>query len=111
MQQVGQPFTWEGRQGSRGEGWVWLETGIGKVNTALTLTRYASQHAVDRVLMFGIAGSYAGSGLEVGQLALASLEIQADLGLRQGGLQAMGPRSGRHPMLVRRPEVRDLSPS
>jgi futalosine hydrolase len=42
------------------------------------------------VLLFGIAGSYSGSGLEVGQLALASLEIQADLGLRQGGLQAMG---------------------
>lgn len=90
MQRLGQPFTWEGRQGCRGTGWVWLESGIGKVNTAFTLTRYASQYPVDRVLLFGIAGAYPRSGLQVGQLALASLEIQADLGLRQGGLQTMG---------------------
>lgn len=87
---TGQPLNWAGGTGLRGEGWVWIESGIGKVNTALALATYATAHLVKRALLFGIAGSYEGSGLEIGHAALASAEIQADLGLAQGGMQAMG---------------------
>ncbi|AEB10864.1 futalosine hydrolase [Marinithermus hydrothermalis] len=83
-------FTYRGRKGLKGAGWVWLETGIGKVNAAMTLAAYAQAHPVDRVLMIGIGGAYPGSGLEPGALALASEEVQADLGLVEGGMAALG---------------------
>jgi len=86
----GRKFSFRGRSGLRGDGWVWLETGIGKVNTALTLAAYAQRHKIDRALLFGIAGAYPDSGLGVGDAALAEREVQADLGVRDGGMKGMG---------------------
>lgn len=86
----GKPFSYRGRAGLRGEGWVWLECGIGKVNTAMTLAAYAQRHRVERALLFGIAGAYAESGLQIGDAVLAEREIQADLGIRDGGMKGMG---------------------
>lgn len=86
----GQKFNFHGRAGLRQEGWVWLESGIGKVNTAATLAAFASRRKLEGVLMFGIAGAYPGSGLQIGNCVLAKKEIQADLGLRNGGMKDMG---------------------
>lgn len=86
----GKPFSYRGRAGLRGEGWVWLECGIGKVNTAMTLAAYAQRHRVEQALLFGIAGAYAESGLQIGDAVLAEREIQADLGIRDGGMKGMG---------------------
>lgn len=86
----GKPFTWKGRAGRKGEGWVWLECGIGKANTAMTLAAYAQRHKVERAVLFGIAGAYQESGLNVGDVALASEEVQADLGVKDGGMKRMG---------------------
>ncbi|MDW8426133.1 MAG: futalosine hydrolase [Meiothermus sp.] len=86
----GRTFTFHGRAGLRGEGWVWLECGIGKVNTAATLAAFAKGRKVERVLLFGIAGMYPDAGLELGDAALAEREIQADLGLRDGGMKGLG---------------------
>ncbi|WP_018465257.1 futalosine hydrolase [Calidithermus timidus] len=86
----GRKFTFHGRAGLRGEGWVWLESGIGKVNTAMTLAAYAQRHRVGWALLFGIAGAYAESGLQVGDVVLAEREIQADLGIKDGGMKGMG---------------------
>ena len=86
----GRKFSWQGRAGLRGEGWAWLECGIGKVNTATTLAAYAQRHKLERVLLFGIAGAYAESGLQIGDCALAEREVQADLGIKDGGMKGMG---------------------
>jgi futalosine hydrolase len=86
----GKPFSYRGRAGLRAEGWVWLECGIGKVNTAMTLAAYAQRHKVERALLFGIAGAYAESGLQIGDAVLAEREIQADLGVREGGMKGLG---------------------
>lgn len=86
----GKPFTWKGRAGRRGKGWVWLESGIGKANTAMTLAAYAQRHKVERAVLFGIAGAYEESGLDLGDVALASEEVQADLGVKDGGMKGMG---------------------
>lgn len=86
----GKPFSYRGRAGLRGEGWVWLECGIGKANTAMTLAAFAQRRKVGRALLFGIAGAYAESGLQIGDVALAEREVQADLGIRDGGMKGMG---------------------
>jgi len=86
----GRKIEFHGRAGLRGEGWVWLESGIGKANTAATLAAFAQRRRFKRVLLFGIAGAYAGSSLQVGDAALADKEVQADLGLRDGGMKGMG---------------------
>lgn len=86
----GKAFTWKGRAGLKGEGWVWLECGIGKANTAMTLAAYAQRHRVEQAVLFGIAGAYEGSGLNLGDVALASEEVQADLGIKEGGMKGMG---------------------
>ncbi|WP_243027241.1 futalosine hydrolase [Thermus albus] len=85
----GEPFTFLGRRGLKGEGFVHLETGIGKVNTALTLASWASRNPVGKALLFGIAGAYPGSGLLPGDLVLVGEEVEADLGTREG-LEPMG---------------------
>ncbi len=78
-------FRFRGREGLRGEGWVWLEIGIGKVNAAMTLAAYLeADPAVERVLLVGLAGAYPATGLALGDLVLAAEEIQADLGTRAG---------------------------
>jgi len=80
----GEPFAFLGRKGLRGEGFVYLETGIGKVNAALALALWAATHEVEKALLFGIAGAYPGSGLRPGDLVLVGEEVEADLGLKEG---------------------------
>lgn len=86
----GRRFTFHGRAGLRGEGWIWLESGVGKVNIAATLAAFAKGRKLERVLLFGIAGMYPDAGLEMGDAALAGKEIQADLGIRDGGMKGLG---------------------
>jgi len=86
----GRAFSFHGRAGLRGEGWVWLECGIGKANTAATLAAFTQRRRFERVLLFGIAGAYPEAGLALGECALAEREIQADLGLKDGGMKGMG---------------------
>ncbi|WP_117236724.1 futalosine hydrolase [Thermus sediminis] len=85
----GEPFAFLVWRGLRGEGFVYLETGVGKVNAAMALTAYALRHPVERALLFGLAGAYPGSGLAPGQLVLIGEEVEADLGLREG-LEPLG---------------------
>lgn len=85
----GEPFSFLGRKGLRGQGFVYLETGIGKVNAALTLAAWASQNLVEKALLFGIAGAYPGSGLLPGDVVLVGEEVEADLGTKEG-LEPLG---------------------
>jgi len=99
LNQDAEAFRFHGRRGLRGEGWTWLELGVGKVNAAMTLSAFLeTEPGVRRVLLVGIAGAYPGTGLRPGDLVLASEEIQADLGTRRGmeplGFPAL-VRSGR----------------
>ncbi|MDT8421558.1 MAG: futalosine hydrolase [Desulfuromonadales bacterium] len=57
-----------------------LHTGIGPASTAISLTRALERARPAAVLMVGCGGSYPGSGLANGALALASEEIFGDLG-------------------------------
>ncbi len=83
-------FVFQGRRGFRAEGWSWLELGVGKVNAAMTLAAFLKDHPeVERILVFGLAGAYPGTGLKKGDLVLASEEVQADLGTRYG-MRALG---------------------
>lgn len=82
--------SWRGRERLVGRNWEALELGLGKANAAMTLAAYLeAQPQVRQVLLVGIAGAYPGSGLGVGDVALAAQEIQADLGTA-GGLEALG---------------------
>ncbi|WP_022798719.1 futalosine hydrolase [Thermus islandicus] len=85
----GEPFTLFAWRGLRGEGFVYLETGLGKVNAALALAAYAARNPVEKALLFGIAGAYPGSGLSLGKAVLVGEEVEADLGLREG-LEPLG---------------------
>lgn len=79
-------FTFRGRPGLSGTGWTWLSVGVGKVNAAMTLATFleAAKDPVQAVVAFGLGGAYPGSGLALGELALASEEIEADLGTARG---------------------------
>ena len=57
-----------------------LHTGMGPASTAISLTRALERVRPAAVLMVGCGGSYPGSGLDTGALALASEEIFGDLG-------------------------------
>lgn len=58
-----------------------LHTGIGPVSTALNLTRFLENNTPQAVLMIGCGGSYPGSELQNGDLALATSECFGDLGV------------------------------
>lgn len=85
----GEPFLFLGRKGLRGKGFVYLETGVGKVNAALTFSAWASQHPVEKALLFGLAGAYGDSGLLPGDVVLVGEEVEADLGTGEG-LEPLG---------------------
>jgi len=59
-----------------------VETGIGMVNTAAGLTFILTRHRPSLILMLGCAGAYTGSGLDLCDLAVASEEIYAEMGIR-----------------------------
>ena len=60
---------------------VLVETGIGAVNTAQALTVALQEIEPELVLQIGIGGAYLGSGLDKGDLALATEENYGDLGV------------------------------
>ena len=59
-----------------------LPTGMGKTNAAQALTALLESHPIRGVIAFGIAGAYAGSGLDAGDVALASAAIYGDEGVQ-----------------------------
>ena len=58
-----------------------IEGGVGQVNTASSLTLALTRHDPAMILQFGVGGAYARSGLEVGDLAVASEECYGDTGV------------------------------
>ena len=56
-------------------------TGIGKVNAASTATAILEHYDPEILINTGCAGAYAGSGLAVGDLAVATVEILGDEGV------------------------------
>ena len=56
-------------------------SGVGQAAMALQLTRLAENHPLRSVLLCGCGGCYPGSGLKIGDLALADEEIYGDLGV------------------------------
>ncbi len=58
-----------------------IETGLGAVNTAHALTRALERQQPRLVLQVGVGGAYEGSGLGVGDIALALNDSFADLGV------------------------------
>lgn len=60
---------------------VLIETGIGAVNTAQALTVALQEISPEFVLQIGIGGAYLSSGLNKGDLALATEENYGDLGV------------------------------
>ncbi len=59
-----------------------IETGIGLVNTAQTLTSALGLGIPELVVHFGVAGAYGGSGLDIGDVGIAECEIYGELGVR-----------------------------
>lgn len=58
-----------------------LPAGMGKVNAAQTLSALLETRSVRGIINFGVGGAYPGSGLRVGDVALASHEIYGDEGV------------------------------
>ncbi len=58
-----------------------LHTGPGKANAAAALAALLENNRPEAVLLFGCGGAYPGSGLEIGDLALATQEIFGDEGV------------------------------
>ncbi|HEU0264436.1 MAG TPA: futalosine hydrolase [Geobacterales bacterium] len=60
---------------------VVAETGIGKVNTAVVTARLLERYEPELLINTGCAGAYHGSGLQIGDLALATTEVYGDEGV------------------------------
>ncbi len=58
-----------------------IEGGVGQVNTASALTLALTRHDPAVILQFGVGGAYERSGLEVGDLAIATEECYGDTGV------------------------------
>ena len=58
------------------------QTGIGKVNAAFAATLLCERHTPDLVVNTGCGGAFAGSGLDIGDLAVADSECYADEGVQ-----------------------------
>lgn len=69
-------------------------TGIGKVNAAAGAVVALAALRPSHVVLVGIGGAYPGSGLELGEVAVASSEVHIDSGVGHDaswqGLEAMG---------------------
>jgi futalosine hydrolase len=57
-----------------------MHTGIGAVNAACAVSTFLAREAPEAVVVCGIGGAYPGSGLQVGDVACASMECYGDLG-------------------------------
>jgi futalosine hydrolase len=68
--------------------------GVGKANAAATTALLLDNLHPEAVLCFGCAGAYPGSGLQIGDLILASEEIYGDEGAMTSGgfldMEALG---------------------
>ncbi|MBI4849833.1 MAG: futalosine hydrolase [Nitrospirae bacterium] len=62
-----------------------LNTGIGKVNAAHSATCVIENFPVSQIINIGVGGAYPGSGLNTGDLAIASKEIFGDEGVITSG--------------------------
>lgn len=60
---------------------VVVQSGMGKTNAAHAATALLEQGALAGVIGFGVGGAYPGSGLAIGDLALATDEIYGDEGV------------------------------
>lgn len=73
------------RETYRGElaGWpaIAAVTGIGKVNAAAAVASLLERFAPELLINTGCAGAYRGSGLAVGDLAMATAELMGDEGV------------------------------
>ena len=58
-----------------------IEGGVGQVNTAAAVTLALTRHDPAMILQFGVGGAYVRSGLEVGDLAIATEECYGDTGV------------------------------
>lgn len=69
-----------------------LIAGMGKVNAAHALTLLSAREPIRAVLGFGVAGAYPGSGLAIGEVALAESEHYGDEGVEtpEGWLSCEG---------------------
>lgn len=75
--------------------------GVAKVNTAAGLALALHTLSPERVVQFGIGGAFAGAGLELGQVAIATQETHLDTGVqlenRWQDMKTMGfPLLGSH---------------
>jgi futalosine hydrolase len=57
-----------------------IETGVGSVNAAHATTVAILEQKPDSIIVCGIAGAYPNSGLTIGDVVSASVEIYGDLG-------------------------------
>ena len=58
-----------------------LNSGLGKVNAAHSATCLIENYTVKGVINIGVGGAYPGSGLKIGDVAVASKEIYGDEGV------------------------------
>ena len=58
-----------------------VEGGVGQVNTAAALTLALTRHEPAVILQFGVGGAYVRSGLQVGDIAIATEECYGDTGV------------------------------
>ena len=58
-----------------------MATGPGAVNTAMALAAILENHPVHRIIQIGCAGGFALAGVKVGDVAIATEEIDVQLGL------------------------------
>ncbi len=58
-----------------------VNTGIGKVNAAHSITAVVENFSVDKIINMGVGGAYPGSALGPGDVAFASKEISGDDGV------------------------------
>lgn len=71
-----------------------VEMGVGPVNAAHAVTLAVMNDRPDAIVVCGVAGAYPASGLQVGDVVSASLEIYGDLGAQSPAgfidMQALG---------------------
>jgi futalosine hydrolase len=58
-----------------------LITGVGKVNAGAAVARFCTAESCGRIINLGIAGALPGTGLNIGDVVLATTSIYADEGL------------------------------
>lgn len=80
---VGGKPAWQGMLDGRPA--LLLVGGMGKTNAAHALTAALERGGANSVVGFGVGGAYAGSGLAVGDVALATCEIYGDEGVEAPG--------------------------